>query len=438
VSASDPTTTSPHTPWAPSLGSRHALVGRRAAVASRWVLLAGCTAFLVGLGVVPVWLLRPFSPQTPVGVTAAYEIRRAARLVTALGLLPVATLAWAIVRNGRLRWRWGPLSLLLGLSSAAAWFAWQNHFEWMFHPLPGPRYVSVAAATFPEDGDMVLAAGAAGDSVAYPVRELAYHHLVMDSVGGVPVVATYCTLCHTGLVWRRALDGRVLTFRLFGINNQNMVMRDDQTGSWWQQATGEAIQGPLRGHHLEPFMHDEISFAIFKRESPSGRVLRPSPEFQDSYARSNWERRMKKAPTVTQRPPGDPWPPRRHVLGVSLNGRARAYSFPSIRKGEPVNDVLGGVGIVVVVGEDHKSARVFDRDLDGRRLEFVARAGSRPLILADLQTGSEWDFTGRATSGPLAGTRLRKVLSSKEYWFDWKLHHPGTRTYVRPEPKDPT
>jgi hypothetical protein len=51
-------------------------------------------------------------------------------------------------------------------------------------------------------------------------------------------------------VWSSAIDGRVLTFRLVGINNQNFVMQDDQTGSWWQQVSGEAILGPLKGRRL--------------------------------------------------------------------------------------------------------------------------------------------------------------------------------------------
>ena len=45
-------------------------------------------------------------------------------------------------------------------------------------------------------------------------------------------------------MWKRTLDGRVLTFRLAGINNQNFIMRDEQTGSYWQQVSGKAISGP--------------------------------------------------------------------------------------------------------------------------------------------------------------------------------------------------
>ena len=67
----------------------------------------------------------------------------------------------------------------------------QNHFEWMFAPLPDARFVRAAEASAVAPDDMVLAVMTGGDAVAYPVGQIAYHHLVEDSVGGVPIVATY-------------------------------------------------------------------------------------------------------------------------------------------------------------------------------------------------------------------------------------------------------
>jgi hypothetical protein len=405
--------------------------GRGEAV-RQWLLLLLWTLCLVAFVAVPVGLLHPFRPQTRLEVSLAYEMRRMAPLFTALGLVPLAGLAFLRCRGRRVRWRLIPIALCLALAGAATWFARQNHFEWMFNPLPEAVFARAPEAAFAGDADMVLAVAAGTDAVAYPVRQMAYHHLVMDDVAGEPVVATYCTLCHTGLVWKRTLDGRVLTFRLYGINNQNMLMRDDQTGSWWQQATGQAIQGPLRGRRLEPVVHSEVAFAVFRREHPGGRVLRPDPVLQTQYAPANWEKRMRGMPTVVDREEGDTLSQRTHVLGVALGPAAKAYPFFAIRKGGPVNDRVGGVPIVVVVPEDRRSVRVFERTVDGRPLEFVAKAGVRPTELSDLETGSDWDFTGLALRGPLAGRRLTQVWASKQYWFDWKLQRPHTALFARP------
>jgi len=232
-------------------------------------------------------------------------------------------------------------------------------------------------------------------------------------------------------VWDRRLDGRTLRFRLFGINNQNFIMRDEETGSWWQQVSGEAIQGPLRGRRLRPVFHDEVSFGVWKRENPAGRVLKPVRGANEDYVPADWERRMKKVKTVTPAGAGDRLPPRTMVVGVAVGEKSRAYPFPALRDESPVLDTLGGVPIALVVGGDHRSIRVFDRRVEGQTLELLAVAGARPLRLVDAQTGSQWDFTGLAVAGRLAGQRLTKMRALKEYWFDWKTYNPLTTVFER-------
>jgi hypothetical protein len=232
-------------------------------------------------------------------------------------------------------------------------------------------------------------------------------------------------------VWKRLLDGRTLTFRLFGINNQNFIMRDEETGTWWQQVTGEALHGPLKGRRLEAVVHDEVGFAIWKAERPLGRVLKRDPKMvADDYEDWNWEKQMKKVRTVRPKAKGDRLEPRAVVVGVVVGEAARAYPFPSLRQQAPVIDTLGGEAIVLVVGDDRKSIRVFKTTVDGRDLSFAAKAGERPLRLVDAETASEWDFSGRAVSGALAGQQLEKVYALKEYWFDWKTYHPKTGLYT--------
>jgi len=73
--------------------------------------------------------------------------------------------------------------------------------------------------------------------------------------------------------------------------------------------------------------------------------------------------------------------------------------------------------------------RGFQRIVDGRKLEFFAKKDSDQLVLVDAETGSEWDFTGKAISGPLSGRQLKTVPVLKDYWFDWKNYHPTTFVY---------
>lgn len=155
-------------------------------------LALAAIALLVPAAVfIPVWIVRPFEAQTPEGMALSYALRRWNPLVTVLALAAALALVVWLWRGSRPGWR--RLVPLLALPSivAASWAARQNHFEWMFAPLPGAEYVAAAQADFVAPADMVVAVHHNGDAAAYPVRQIAYHHVVQDVVGGVPIVVTF-------------------------------------------------------------------------------------------------------------------------------------------------------------------------------------------------------------------------------------------------------
>jgi hypothetical protein len=232
-------------------------------------------------------------------------------------------------------------------------------------------------------------------------------------------------------VWKTKVGDRQLHFQLAGINNQNFIMRDVETGSWWQQVTGEAIQGPYKGAHLEPVFHDELTFGLWKREQPQGRVLRPDDKIAAAgeYAPANWEDGMTSRPVTTSFAYDQSIPPRTLIVGITVNHTDKAYPFTSLVKQQLTLDDLGGVPIFVVVGEDKKSVRAFERKVDGRKLEFLEKPNTTTLTMVDAETGSEWDFTGRARSGPLSGKQLTRIPVLNDYWFDWQTYHPRTLVY---------
>ena len=227
------------------------------------------------------------------------------------------------------------------------------------------------------------------------------------------------------------MDGRVLHFHLAGINNQNFIMRDEETGSWWQQVTGEAIQGPMKGKRLHSVWYDELTFGLWKRESPQGRVLKPDEAIERAgrYARADWEKRMEQVPVATSATLDKSLDARALVVGVTLNGGSRAYPFERLLKQSPIIDDLGRAPIIIVMGDDHKSVRAFERTVDGRTLEFFVKPDVAPLRLVDAETGSEWDFSGKAVSGSSAGKQLNRLAVLNDYWFDWKTYNPGTTLY---------
>jgi Protein of unknown function (DUF3179) len=229
------------------------------------------------------------------------------------------------------------------------------------------------------------------------------------------------------------VNGRVLHFYLAGINNQNFLMRDKETGSWWQQITGKAIYGPLRGAALDLVLSDELSFGEWRSESPSGQVLAPVAKYTKEYD-PNWEPDVAKLPVVISFP-GTELKSRDVVIGLTVDGAARAYPWETFAKQSPVLDRVNGTPLLLVLGPDGKSFRVFISHVDGQDTEFFlqtdaeAGADKKEWALLDAGTSSHWNFQGCAVSGAAQGKCLARVPALKDYWFDWCNYHPETTVY---------
>jgi hypothetical protein len=126
------------------------------------------------------------------------------------------------------------------------------------------------------------------------------------------------------------------------------------------------------------------------------------------------------------------------VIGVVVEGRPRAYPVNLMwsPENEVVNDTLGDTAVATAWCPVALAGEVYVRDLEGRRLELGALgAEDGVLVLYDKETRSRWStVAGRATAGPLSGTRLRKLPSLVTTWGRWRALHPDTTVYVAGEP----
>jgi hypothetical protein len=220
-------------------------------------------------------------------------------------------------------------------------------------------------------------------------------------------------------VWGSEVDGVRLTFHLAGINNQNFIMRDEETGTYWQQISGRAISGPLRGRQLPAVPFDELNFATWRKESPQGTVLKDVGAYVKEYAKKDWDVRMRRAPVVIDFPEKGR-KARDLMLGLEINGASRAYLYDRVLSEKLVKDYVGGVAILLVVGEDGASVRAFRAG----PTDFY-RLTDGPGIMMDAATGRRWDFQGCASSGVC----LERVPVIKDYWFDWRNYHPSTTVW---------
>lgn len=155
-----------------------------------WLFLLLITLIALAIVIIPVWLIQPFKAQSTRALEVSYMIRNWSPTVTVIAMAVGLLLVMRLGRGARW-WKRALLVIAFVPLLTATWFARQNHFEWMFNPLANAAYARANEAAFIDDSDIVIAVESNGEAVAYPVRLMAYHHLVQDVVGGTPIVTTY-------------------------------------------------------------------------------------------------------------------------------------------------------------------------------------------------------------------------------------------------------
>jgi hypothetical protein len=129
------------------------------------------------------------------------------------------------------------------------------------------------------------------------------------------------------------------------------------------------------------------------------------------------------------------WEDSELVVGVALEGEARAYPLSILVWHELVNDTLGGRAVLISYCPLCGTAMVFDRRLAGepaRRFGVSGLLYQSDLLMFDRETESLWSqISARAVAGPARGARLSLIPSRIVTWSQWRRKHPETRVLTR-------
>jgi hypothetical protein len=296
--------------------------------------------------------------------------------------------------------------------------------------LPPDRIPSIDRPKFESAGD---ASGWLGDDIFgiavsrdgvhrfYPYPIMVWHEIVNDEIAGKPVAITYCPLCATGIGFDPVVGGRRLTFGTSGkLRNSDLVMYDRETRTLWQQATHEAIQGPLLGTELNTVPVDTVKFGDWKALHPDTRVLSRDTGHPRDYGREPYSGYYTSAEVMfplSNR--DDRLHPKAIVYGVEVNGSSKAYPLEEVRRAGLANDSLGGKPLLLLHDAALDVARIYERPGGaGFRLE-----GGK---LRD-DGGAEWALNeGALVSGD---RRLEPLAADHAFWFSWASFHPGTELF---------
>lgn len=265
-----------------------------------------------------------------------------------------------------------------------------------------------------------------GEARAYPIQLIGYHHQVMDTVGNTPVMVTYCTVCRTGRVFSPIVNGNHETFRLVGMDHYNAVFEDAGTKSWWQQATGVAITGPLKGTVLKEFTSRQLPLQSWLREYPNSLILEPDMTFSNNYFKlEDYDKGLMYSDLV--RRDAVSWREKSWIIGVKNDMFSKAYDWNELVHRKIIQDSIAKMPILLAMESDTTSFHVYDRRVNGSTLLF--RGTDNDSLLTDRNTNSVWNMDGLCIDGVLKGQKLIPVQAYNEFWHAWKAFNANAEAY---------
>jgi Protein of unknown function (DUF3179) len=154
-----------------------------------WILLGLLTIFALTLFFIPAFVIRPFTHQSERGLRLAIAVKRIAPVFTLAVLAGVLALAWRLWRNSS-NWLRAGIVVAMLLTVVSTVMVRQNYFEWMFNPIKAAGFIPASDAKL-SDTEMVMAVRIGDEARAYPIVQMAYHHILNETVANVPIVVTY-------------------------------------------------------------------------------------------------------------------------------------------------------------------------------------------------------------------------------------------------------
>jgi hypothetical protein len=272
-----------------------------------------------------------------------------------------------------------------------------------------------AAENKVDTGRLVLGVEMNGQAKAYPIRFLGFHHQVQDTIGGKPVMVTYCTVCRTGRVYEPIVSGKYEKFRLVGMDHFNAMFEDVTTKSWWRQVTGEAIAGKLKGQQLPEVFSTQTSLAQWLSLHPNTLIMQADSTYIKSFdTTGNFESgKSKDELTGTD---SLSWKDKSWVIGVKAGKERKAYDWNELKKERLIADKIGEIPVLLVLTEDNKSFFVFERP------DYVNAFFLHRDTLLFKNHFFRIDGTGIDTS-----FSLKPLQASQEFWHSWRAFYPNSR-----------
>ena len=252
-----------------------------------------------------------------------------------------------------------------------------------------PKFVSVTEADkWISDEELVLVITHEGEIRVYPLQIMVWHEIVNDTIGGDPVLITYCPLCGTGIAYERIINGEPVEFGTSGkLYNSNLVMYDRKTDTYWSQIDGQAIVGELAGEKLKAISIDTVVWRDWKNENSNALVLSNDTGFNRQYGKDPYGNYYEDSFLFFEvDEKDDRVHPKTVVYGIKIGEQYKAYREDDVANKKEIKDRVGDVNIK------------------------ITRDNTGVVKIINQDTNEE-------------------VVKERGFWFSWYAFHPNTDLY---------
>ena len=332
------------------------------------------------------------------------------------GLFGLMLIMGLLRANWHRKWKWALILPLLVLGAVIYMANFNMAADAMFRQ-PKQFVLAGAAENEVDSNRLVIGVAVNGEAKAYPIRFLGYHHHVQDIVGGKAILVTYCTVCRTGRVFEPIVNGKKEVFRLVGMDHFNAMLEDATTKSWWQQATGEAVAGKLKGQQLPEVLSTQTSLAKWLELHPDSKIMQADSNFIASYD-TTMKFESGKSKNKLTGTDSLSWKDKSWVIGVKCEDERKAYDWNQLKQERIIHDKLGNTPLAVVLAADDKSFFAFELPATGGELTMT----NDTLVLNNKHF--RIDGNGIDTS-----YSLKRLQAYQEFWHSWRTFNPNTKKY---------
>ena len=395
---------------------------------STWLLITGIL-YLFALEILRVYFIMPF-PGSQYGNTIgiAYFLNTNITWLRLLGFAVILPSLWHFIRNKK-RLSNIALAIFLVLYGVVFYlFNFRFLADKMFYQPREKLFLSGLQDTS-HLNSLVIGVALGSQAKAYPVEIIGYHHQVKDTIDRQPIMVTYCTVCRTGRVYSPFVDGKYEEFRLVGMDHFNAMFEDAGTKSWWQQATGIAIAGSLKGKQLREVPSAQMRLGDWLALHPNSMVLQPDTHFLAKYDSLKGYDEGTIAGKLEHRDTAS-WKFKSWVIGLQFQGVTRAYDWNMLVKKRILQDYINGIPILITLEPNGQSFYVFSH---ADSLHFTY--DSVQHLIRETGTQACWTPRGVRLGDTLANRggpnslTLQPLQAYQEFWHSWQTFHPNTTRF---------